>query len=480
MKLVKEAAKEGIWLTIFKIISQTFSWISTLIIARILSPEDYGLMEMATIFTGYVGLFSELGLGAAIVQKKDISEEEISSLFWFLVVIGFIFGFICLILSYPTALIFHEKRVLKITQATGILYIIGSFIIVPSNLIARRLKFKIIGFIDALSVTLCCIAMIIIAKLGGGVWTLIGGHIIRQFLRCVFYFSFSKWKPRLHFNLKEIKPYIKFGINIAGARTFFYVYTKSDRFFGGRVLGSEGLGYYCLSLQLSSIPLDKIVALINTISFPVFSKYQEEKVFFNLFYLKLNKFISFIMFPMYLGGIFIADELIPVVLGKKWAPIIFPFKILCISKLLTAITAHNPVCNNAQGRPHWNLYYSLVNFILLPVSFFIASKYGLNGLIIPWITVFPVLRLGYIWITIKKLDISVKAYIVSFKKPVLTVVILLVFLTMTKFLYLFLISKNIICWDYLIFITSVGGLYYLVSVFLFQKNFIKLIYELRR
>ncbi len=480
MNLVKEAAKGGIWLTIFRIISQIFSWISTVIIARILSPEDYGLMEMATVFTGYVSLFSELGLGAAIIQRKQITEEEISSLFWFLIIWGFILGFISFLLSYPTALIFHEEKVLRVTQAVAILYIIGSFIIVPVNLMTRELKFKIIGLIDALSIILCCIAMIIIAKLGGGVWTLIGGHIIRQFLRCIFYFSFSKWRPRFHFDLKEVKPYIKFGLHVAGARTLFYVYTKADRFFGGKVLGSESLGYYCLALQLASIPADKIVALINTISFPLFSKYQENRGIFNSFYLKLNKFVSFIMFPVYLGGIFIADELIPVILGKKWIPIIFPFKILCISKLITAITAHNSICNTAQGRPHLNFYYNFVNFVFLPLSFFIASKYGLNGLVIPWITVFPGLRLGFIWITIRKLNISVKDYINSFKKPVFAVFFLIILLTSVKNLYLFLISKNLNSWKYLIFIVFSGTLCYLIFIFLFQRSFIKLIFELRK
>mgnify|MGYP000008669903 CR=1 FL=1 len=189
MSIIKTAFKQGIWLAFFKATSQVVSWIITIIIAHILVPEDYGLMDMATVLTGYVGLFSELGLGAAIVQKEKVTDEELSNVFWFTVFVGLLLGTICITLAYPTVMIFNEKKILRVTQSVSLLYIISSILIVPLNILEREFRFKTIGFIDALSIVISCLMMVIIAKMGGGVWTLISGHIIRQLISCLLYTS---------------------------------------------------------------------------------------------------------------------------------------------------------------------------------------------------------------------------------------------------------------------------------------------------
>lgn len=278
MSIIHKAFKGAAWLALFRAISQTFSWGVTIIIARMLVPEDYGLMEMATIITGYVILFSELGLGAAIIQRDTINDDELSSLFWFVVCWGCLLGISCIILAYPTVAIFNETRILRVTQSVSLLFIIGSLLIVPRNILHRELRFKAIGFIEACSVIVSCITMIVIAKLGGGVWTLIGGHIIREFVKVASVPFVLSWRPGLHFRFCEIKPFMKFGLNIAVGNSLYYIYMKSDRFFGGRALGANTLGYYSLALQLSSIPTDKLVSMINSVSFPVFSRYQKKRI----------------------------------------------------------------------------------------------------------------------------------------------------------------------------------------------------------
>ena len=481
MSVIKKAFKGAIWLSLFRAISQAFSWAATIIVARILVPEDYGLMEMATILTGYVALFSELGLGTAIIQREEIKDEELSSLFWLMVFWGFILAFICIILAYPTVAIFNEKRILRVTQSVSLLYIIGSFLIVPLNILHRELRFKAIGFIDGTSVIVSCSMMIIIAKLGGGVWTLIGGHIIRQFTRVVLVFFIISWRPRLYFNFIKIKPYLKFGLNIAGANSLHYIYSKSDRFFGGRMLGANTLGYYSLAFRLSAIPTDKLVSLINTVSFPVFSRYQKNYDDFNNFYLKLVNIIAFITFPIYIGGIFIADQLIPLILGSKWVPMIFPFKLLCLAQLIISITTPNAMANSAQDRPHWGLYMGIINVFLLPFSFYLASKHGLNALAIPWITVYPLLRFGFTWVTIRKLGISIFEYLRSIIHPLFATMSMLVVLFLVKYLYFNNFSSlSVNLKPYLFLAIIIGAISYTIYVLTFQRSLLISLLNLRK
>lgn len=470
MSILKKAFEGVAWLGLFKAISQTFSWVATIFVARILVPGDYGLMEMATILTGYVALFSEMGLGAAIIQREEVTDEELSSLFWFLVVWGFILAFLCIILAYPTAAIFNEKRILRVTQSVSLLFIIGSFLIVPLNILNRELRFKTIGFVDAASTIICCVMMVIIARLGGGVWTLIGGNILREFLKGILMFSLSSWRPKLCFDFRKVRPYLRFGANIAGANSLQYVCNKSDRFFGGRALGSNTLGQYSLAAQLSTIPTDKLISLISHVSFPVFSRYQKNHVDFNEFYLRLVNIIAFITFPMYIGGIFIADQLIPLILGPKWIPMIFPFKLFCIAQLIISITTHSATANIAQGRPHWGLYMSITNVLVLPFSFLIASNYGLNALAIPWVTIYPVLRFGFTWITLKKLGISVFQYLKSLLHPLLATASMVLILLLGKFLYFNNFNLSFIDLKYyLVFSVIIGAFSYSIYILAFQR-----------
>jgi len=479
MSLIVKAFKGGLWFGLFRAISQTFAWFSTIIIARILVPGDYGLMEMATILTGYVALFSELGLGAAIIQREKINDNELSSLFWFMIIWGLLLGLSCIILAYPTVAIFNEERLLRVTQSVSILFIIESFLIIPLNILKRDIKFKALGFIEAISIIISCIMMIIIAKFGGGVWTLIGGHIVRELLKTLIIFIIIPWKPRLHFKSNEIKPYIKFGLNIAGANSLYYIYSKSDRFFGGRAMGAGNLGYYSLALQLSAIPNDKLISLINTVSFPVFSRYQNNYHEFNTFYLRLINLIAYITFPLYIGGFFIADQLIPFILGPKWEPLIFPFKLLCIAQLILSITTPNGMANTAQRRPHWHLYMSLVNAFVLPISFYFVSSYGLNALAIPWITINPLVRFGYTYITIKKIGIKVSEYIKNLKHPIIATISMLFVLLITKHFY-FNSFLAFYLKSYVILTILIGAISYILYIWAFQRSFLVSIFDLMR
>lgn len=412
MAIIKQAFRGGLWLTFFTAISQSFSWLSTIIVARLLSPEDYGLMEMATILTGYVQLMLEFGLGSAIIQRKDISDKEFSSLFWFIAAWGCVLAGLCFVLAYPTVLIFNEPRVYHITQVVSVLFLLISLAIIPRSILHRDLRFKDVGKTDTAAVIVSVVVMVVIAWLGGGVWTLILGHVTREFVRVILLFALVRWRPRFHARFKEVLPFLNFGFFVTASSSLHYVITKADRFFGGRVLGGTGLGFYTLALQLAVIPTNKIVVLINSVTYPVFSKLQSQKEEFNRFYLRVVNLIALITFPAFMGGLFMAEELILLVLGEKWAPCINPFRILCVAQLFASLSATNQFTHNAQGRPNWVLYFNMVSAPFLVSAFWFASTYkSITVLAYPWVSVYILLQLSFLFITLRKLDISIISYL---------------------------------------------------------------------
>jgi len=256
--LAAKAFKGGSWLALFTATSQAFSWLVTFWVARLLQPDDYGLMALATIFTGYAAWFGELGLGAAIIQAKSSSQKNLSSIFWFAMGIAVILALACFPIASFSAWFFNEPRLVNLTRAISIIFLFNGVQIVPRNLLKREMEFKRLGLIRLVAVFCSCTYMLIGAYLGVGVWALFGGQVLLAFVRMVLVVSSLGWLPWAHFNFKEIRPYIHYGLKIAIGRTLFYVTDNSDKFIVGKIMGSGDVGYYSFALQLAQLPTEKI------------------------------------------------------------------------------------------------------------------------------------------------------------------------------------------------------------------------------
>lgn len=411
MTIVEKAFKGISWLALFRLLSQIFSWAVTVYIARILAPDDYGLMVMATIITGYAEIFNELGFGAAIIQKEKIITSELSSVFWFSLGVSCVVGLSCFPLSFLTAYILNEPKVIPLTQTVSVIFILSGLQIIPLNLIKKELNFKFLGFMAMVSTLFACLGMIVIAQNGGGVWTLLGGRLIGSFIITGCVYGKTRFYPDMHFNYQELKPYLKFGLTKAFSGSVFYFWTKSDQFLAGRAWNIGLLGYYSLALQLSKIPTEKIVSLINQVAFSAFSKLQKDKKEFNKFYLSITKISMLIVCPIFLGGYLTGEDIVKILLTEKWSPIIDLFRYLCLAQIFIALNANSSFVHFAQGRPQLGLYYQLVCAVLMPVSFYLVIPYGLNAIIIPWLTINPILCLAWVYITIRIIDIKLSEYL---------------------------------------------------------------------
>lgn len=470
MSIGRNAVRSGLWLASFRFITQAISWSVTVIIARILSPEDYGLMSLASILTGYVEVFSQMGLGSAIIQRETNSQKELSSNFWFSLGIGFGFSLICLGLARPTAWITNEPRVIPITEVISILFVIGALMVVPYNILVRELKFKVIGMIQLIGVAISSVSMLWMARNGFGVWTLINGTLILRTITVGLVFFSSKWRPSVWFHFKEVRPYLRFGINIAGASSLFYMFQKLDRLIIGKMLGVQSLGYYSLAMELASIPTDKIISIVNQVSFPVFSRFQNDRSKSNEIYLKTLKFIALFVSPLYLGGAFFGDDIIRAILGEKWIPIVFLFRIFCLTQFLVAITNINGIIHNSAGRSYWVFYFQGVNAFFMPLAIYFAAPYGVHALAIPWLVAYPIICMGWTRLTLRKIKISVKEYMMNLAIPVLASIAMV---GGSQGIRTLLVNQTFFKLDHTIILIEevlVGASFYFTCLLLFEKK----------
>jgi O-antigen/teichoic acid export membrane protein len=401
----------------FSAMSQAFTWVVTIVIARILVPGDYGLQAMATIITGYALSMSQLGLGGAVVQRLHVDDDELSSVFWFMNGVTLLLGICCFPIAYLTAALMHEPRVIPLTQTISIVFVLNGLQILPAALLRREMDFKTLGLTEMVSAIVASAFMLVIAKSGGGVWTLVLGSIVRSGVRTIQLFARTRWRPRLHFKLSEALTFLSFGIALSLGQSLFYLQEKSDRFFAGRVWQPGALGIYTFALELAQIPTDKIVTLINNVSFPAFAKLQNDAAGAARLYLHISKVTAAVNLPLFMGGFILGDDLVRLVLNPDWYPMVFVFRMACLAQILTSLNAINNFVHAAQGRPRWSLYYHIASCVLMPASFAIAAPFGLNAMAIPWVSTYAVLCVGWIFISLRKLDITVWNYVKAIWVP---------------------------------------------------------------
>jgi len=424
MSVSTQAFKGASWLAVFKFAGQFYSWTITILVARILLPDEYGLYAMAFLITGYAEMFSQLGLGSAIIQRADINKREISSVFWFSLMVSTLFALACFPIAYLTSYIFDEPRIIALTQAISILFILSGLQIVPLSLLKKELAFKRVGQFELTCVVIQGAGMLAIAYLGGGVWALIGGRIIFAFVMVILLYTRVRWMPMLHFSYQEAKSYIKFGIAVASGGSLFYVSENADRFFAGRSLGVTVLGYYSFAMQLAKIPTDKIVVLINQVSYPAFAKLQGEPEAFNKFYLDIVKVTATIVMPIFFGGFMLGGDLVMILLGEKWQAIIFIFEWLCLSQIITALNAYNNFVHDARGKPRYSLFFNFLSAITMAVAFYFAAQYGLEAMLVPWFTVYLLISIFWIGFTLSQLKIDYISYLIQLFNPTVAAIIM--------------------------------------------------------
>lgn len=409
---IKERTIKGFfWAGGGKIVEQGITWVISIVLARLLSPSDYGLMALTSLFIYFINYFNEFSIGSAIVQKKEIDETYLSSAFWFIIVISTVNYGLTYLFSSAIASFFNQERLTDILRVAGLSFIIMGIGVVPSSLISRDLKFYISAKVSFLSNISMGVVSLVFAYKGFGVWSLVFGSIMRSLSSSILIFYFCSWKPRLIVSFKKISDLMKFGVPLTGAKCLHTLYYNADNFIVGKFLGEKLLGYYYMAFHLSTMVIDKLARITNEVSFPVLTKLQSSDDKVRNHFLKISKYIAILFFPSLIGLFLVADDFVRVVLGEKWIPIIYPFKLFCFIGILRTINAIIPPILIAKGRTDITLKYSIMSAILLPAGFLIGVQFGINGVVYAWLAVYPFLTAYLLRLGLKEISLSFTEYI---------------------------------------------------------------------
>lgn len=369
------------WAATLRLIGQAISWLSTIVVVRFISPEDYGLNAMLEAPAELLMLLSTLGLDLALVRAKNVRENELRSVFgWLLVINGLLF----LIYFFGASLIaayFDEPRLELLARVLSFMFLLTPFRVIPNALLDRELKFKLRAFAELIASVSAAIATLVLAILGAGVWALVAGVMISRILLTIILMILQPWIILPSLSFSAVRRMISFGGVMVLWISLVLIADKLAILVAGPILGAEMLGIFEVTFQFALLPLIKVMPVINPIIFPAFSKFQDQRDVATHYLEKSLGIVSLGLFPIMLGTAAIAQEFVATILGEKWLAVAAPLALLSIAMPFRMTTSFLRPVLNSMGRPDLALKSTIVALVVLLPLILIGAHQGVIGLV---------------------------------------------------------------------------------------------------
>lgn len=353
----------------------------TIWIARLLSPEDYGLIGLMAIFIAVAGMFTESGLNMALIQKKNADQKDFSTVFWFNIIVGFFFYIIIFSFSEEIAYYFNEPRLESIAKVVSLSLIIGPFAGIQSVRLSKEINFKKQTKISFVVTIISGTTGVILAIKGFAVWALIFQTLIGAFIRSLLLWVSSSWKPANVFSIKRFKELYNYGWKIFLQGLSNAIFTNMYYPFIGKYFSTADLGFYTRGKRFYDTFILQTTIAYGQVAFPVFSSIQNETERFFHAYIKTYRLLILFFFPLVTILIATTDPFIHFFLTEKWMPAAPYIKMFFLMGLFYPIYMLNQNIFNALGRSGLSLKVDILSKILLFSSLILTYKFGILAII---------------------------------------------------------------------------------------------------
>ncbi len=407
------------WVAGARLLGQLVTWSITIVVMRILSPADYGLLAMATVLVGFLAMMAQFGVGAAAIQASEMDDAKLRQILGLVIVINSGL-FLVLFLAAPLiAWFFEEQRLVAIVRTLGVQFILMIFAVIPSSQLSRQLNFKGQSLVDLSAAIVGSLTALACALSGLGVWALVWASLVMEVWRVVGLSFISPFWQRPEFSLHGTRQILLFGGNLTAARILWFFYSQADIIVAGKFLGKDLLGVYSVSLHLASLPIQRLSTIINQVAFPAFARIQHDRDRFASNFLMATRMLSFTAFPVLWGMSSIATEIVALLLGEKWREAVLPLQLLALVMPLHMLVLFMNTAAQAIGRVDIALRQVLLAFAVMPIAFLVGARWGLVGLSIAWVVAFPVVLGGALVIFLPVIGLRVTDVFYAILRPVL-------------------------------------------------------------
>lgn len=352
---------------------------SAAILGRLLTPKDYGLVGMVTAITAFFHVFENLGLSSATIQKSQITERQVSVLFWLNLASGTAIGLVLLVLAPFIAAFYGDARLVWITFVLAATFVLGGAKVQHQALLKRQMRLMELAKIDVGSALLGVATGVLVAVQGGGYWALVAIQVASSLSSMIFTWMSCRWVPRLPSKDGTVRGMVNFGAHLMMADVLSYATRNLDNVLIGRVWGSRPLGLYSRAYGLLMLPLQQINAPLWGVAVPALSRLQSEPERFRRYYKRVASGIAFITFPCVMALAAVSEEVLWIVMGPQWTDAGKIFAVLAFAAMWQPLASTRSWVLVSLGHAKRLLRWAFISTPLVLVSFLVGLKWGPLG-----------------------------------------------------------------------------------------------------
>jgi PST family polysaccharide transporter len=381
-------------------------------VARLLTPEDYGLVGMATAFLGLVTMINEFGIGSAIVTLQKLSEEQVAQTNGLSVAFGACGFFFAVAAATPLSQFYEAPQLVWVILAMSTSFLTLSLRSVPFALLQRDMRFKTLALMEGGQAILQSLSMVLFAFIGLGYWTLVLGWLVGSVLSTAMAVTMRPHRlarPKVA-DLKEV---FLFSGHVVICRLCSYIYSNADFVVAGKLLGRTSLGNYSYAWTLANLPIEKVTALVGHVTPAFFASVQNDRQGTQRYLLKVTELLGIVTIPASWGLALLAPEFILFALGEKWQAVVPPLQILGAWAAFRSITPPLSQVLFAIGESRFAMRTTLVGVAVMPLLFSVGSLWGTEGIAMAWVVGYPVLAGPMYWKVFRCLKLSPGSYMKS-------------------------------------------------------------------
>ena len=348
--LKKKTVKGVAWSGIERFTAQGMNFVFNILIARVLLPEDYGVVAMLGIFIAVSNTFIDSGFANALIRKIDRTEDDFNTVFYFNIAMSAFFCALLWIFAPAIANFYNIPMLVKITRIISLTLVISAFSAIQSTKLTIDINFKAKAIVTIISVFIIGCVGLVMARKGYGVWALVAQSVVGSVVRTVLLWVFVRWVPKLRFSWKSFKEMFGYGSKLLASALIDTIYNNVYTLVIGKFFSPSSLGVYNKAESFAAFPSSSLSSMLGSVTFPVLSQMQNDQERLQATYKRFLNVSAFVVFPMMVGLAAVADPFVRIVLTDNWAGMIYLLQILCFSLMWYPIHAINLNILQVKGR----------------------------------------------------------------------------------------------------------------------------------
>lgn len=419
MNTIKQKATRGVvWAAVGSWGNQLASSFVFIVLTRLLDPEAFGLVAMASVFTAFISIFTEQGLGQAIVQREYLEPEHLDTAFWTNLIIGSGLTLFGILVSGIVARIYNEPELQAIVAALSFTLLFTALSSTQQALLQRELDFRALSIRNLVAAIIGGVGGVVLALIGAGVYALVARTLITGAVGVLILWSVSPWRPGFRYSRAHFQDLFGFGMSMVGVRITNFIRTRLDDFLIGYFLGAEMLGIYSVAYRLGRLTLDMFTGVMGSVAVPTFARLQKNADQLKRAFERFTRLTGVITFPIFSALILLAPELILGLSGEQWLPSAPIMQILSLAGFTLTLQYFNSYLIIAVGKPDKLLIINLVSTGFTTVAFFISARFGLIYVAIAYVIVNVSFFGVYLYVVHRMIRFNLKSYFAQLLAPI--------------------------------------------------------------